>query len=551
MSKDVAAKAWTTLFTWSNGSVSSAPQPSPPSGVSFPLTAALANGGDASGQQWLPPVPYSGQVSGKIISSGGYFQESTYSTSLAWAGRFDIFLLGDGWEGADSGGTYDRGMMVDAIQQMMNVTGYTPCRVWQYNIYENALLTASAPYNSYYPTVASKKWLLYAAANQTGSPVSTGIGSYYSTNWSVAYPGTVNGVTADQQISPGRTTAAYDGNPEDLMQYAAAYFIELTVARHSSFTGVVCGTIPASGYTDPRWYPTLSTGNNDDANKAPNLDAIFLDNLFLVPQHAGYYDLANNYGTYNFTSPVIPWFARGAQHFMNRYQQILAACYPARRYHRIGNIAHFPYVYQANPSTFAALIAGLSGYLDGGLIEGLIVNGSGFDNGYGTAATIAAVQAIVDFCSGPKLPVVHASPTNLTDYQTARYALGVAHMARAPCCLTAAGSYQVENAMYPDEYGGNPGTDVPKGWLGAPVGTRPTAPAVNGMWVAEYAHGVVILNPTGNNAQTVTLSQINAYLGETLSLAFILGVQVPSINTGASFSSATISARDALFLRKV
>ena len=551
MSKSVVSKVWSALYTHTDGSVGSAPSPPPPTGASFPLTAAIANGGNSSGQQWLPPTPYSSQVTGKIMSSGGYFQESTFSTCLAWAGRFDYWILGDNWEQADSGSTYDRGLMVDAAQQVMNVAGFTPCHVWQYDIYEGVFLTAVQPYNSFFPTVDSKKWLLYAAANQSGSPVPDQYGGgEYSTNWAVAYPGTVNGVAADQQISPGRTTATYDGNPEDLMQYSAAYFIELHIARHTAFTGSVCGTIAASGYTDSRWYPTLSSGSNNDANKAPNLAGFFEDNLYLYPQTSGFYDLANNYPQYVTNSPVIPWFARGAQHFHNRTQLILAECYPSRTYQRAGNIAHFPYVYLANTSTFTTLLAGLYGYLDGGLIEEMIVSGSGFDNGYGTAASIAAVQAIVNFASGPKAIIVHGVPTSSTDYATGRYTLGVALMARALTCLSIAGNYQIQAAMYLDEFGGNPGTNVPKNWLGAPVGSPPTAAAVSGVWITEYANGVALLNPTGNGSKTITLAQINSYLGRTGTLSYIQGVQAPTINPGGTFSSATIAARDGLLLLK-
>jgi hypothetical protein len=510
---------------------------------------AMCTSGDASGSQSLPPVPYTGQVSGKVMSSAGYFQESTYSNPIPWCGRFDVCLINLNWEQSDSGGTHDRGLLVDAIQQIMHVGTNNPTEVWQYHIYEYVAKANGAPYNSYYPTVQSEKWMLYGASNQSGTPVTDSYSSsQYSANWAVAYPGTVNGVAADQLISPGRTVAQYDGQPEDLLQYAAAYFIEETVARHTPFTGVVCGTIPASAYSDSRWYPTLTTGANHDAMKAPNIGAICTDNLFCIPQTAGYYDLANSYAADDYGSAVTPWFARGAQHFKERSQQILAACYPGRTYHNVGNIGQFLKTYLNNPSQFSTRMAGLAGYLDGGLLEGTVGASWSCETEYGTALTIEAVQAVMDFCIGPKLVAVHGYPSSSTDYQTGRYTLGIALMARALCCLSVVNSYKISDQMYLDEFGGNPGTNVRKGWLGAALGSRPTAAAVNGVWIARYANGVVLLNPRGNNSQTVTLSQINAYLGASLSLHFIQGVQDTSVNPGGTFSSAVIADHDALLL---
>lgn len=521
-------------------------------GINFPRTAAVAIDGDASNNQTYPPTPYSNQITGKVISVSGFFAESSYSTILAWLGRFDIVLIGADYEGWDQNSTYDRGLLVDAIRQVTHVTGFNPTEVWQYGMYEERFTNnGNQPYNTLFLTIDAQKWGLYGQPNQGGSPVSDQFGGGYSTNWAVAWPGTVNGVAADQQISPGRTTAHLDGSAEDLTQYAAAYFVEVLIARHSSLTTVVDGTIAASAYTDPRFYPNLSSGALHDAMKAPNLGAIFSDNLYTYPQTTGYYDLANSYGAYVTNSPTTPWLVRGAQHFKSRTQQLFAQCYPSRTYINVGNIGQWLSEYWNNQSTFTtqSKCGGISGYLHGGLFEATIGPTWSFEHTYGTVPTILSYQAVIDFCSAPKKCIIHSYPTNSTDYQTARYGLGICLMADGYYAASIAGNYNGANAMWMDEFGGNPGTNVGKGWLGQRVGSRPSAAGINGCWIADFQHGTCVLNPKGNGIQTITNTQINNFLGTSYTFSFIEGIQVPSINTGATMASVTLQAGDAIILR--
>lgn len=523
----------------------------PPASVSlaYPRTAAIATSGDSTGNQSYPSIPYSGQVTGKIISSTGFFQESTYSTPVAWLGRFDVCLIGGNWEGWDGSGTYDRGLLVDAIKQITHVTGYSSCAVWQYTNYEERQTNnGNAPYNTMNPVIDTEQWLLYGAANQSGSPVADSFGGGNSTNWAVAWPSAVGSTAADQQFSPARTTATYDGQPEDLTQYAAAYFIELFLARHSSLTTIASGTIVASQYTDSRFYLTLAIGPNDDAMKAPNMDAIYTDNLFCVPQTAGYYDLQNSYGfNYNNITPT-PWLLRGAQHFRARYQAIASRCYPGRTYLNVANIAQFPETYWINQSTFPTAASGLANTMHGGLLEALIGASYSFDLSYGGVATIKSYQWVVDFCISPKQVIVHGFPSSATDWQTARYTLAVSLMGEGPCCLSVAGDYKANSQMWLDEFGGNPGTSIGKGWLGNPISSRPSAAAVNGVWVRDFDNGTAICNPRGNGAQSITAAQLNTYLGQNYTYSFFTGVQNPSLNSGGAVSTINLADPDGVVI---
>ena len=541
MSKGVNPRDWNgSLYTQSDGSITSYP-PAAPAGLGFPRTAGIFNGGD----QTYAPTPYAGQTSGKVISSTGFFQESTPSNPVAWMGRFNIALIGGNYEGWTAGATLDRGLLVDAIQQMTNVSGYQPCCVWQYVDYDDRITsgvaTKNAPEESFYPYIDSNKWLLYTGPNQTGSPVSNFFGNGNTTNWSVAWPGTVNGVAADQGISPGRMTSPFDGLKEDFLQAAAAYFCELYIARHTAFTGAVCGPIPASKYTDSRWYPNLVIGPNYDQMKAPNLGGIFVDNQFFYPRDTGYYDLASSYGA-STSSPTTPWLARGHQHFKSRTSVLASACYPNRAPpYRVGNIGTLLYIWQASSSNFSAASNAISGYQDGGIWEA--PSSSGFESSYGTAATIHAYQAAMDFCSGPKQIVVACYPSSLTDYQTARAWLGITLMDNGYFNATISSSgYSVSSNVWLDEVGGNPGTNIGKEWLGQPNGSRPTAAAISGCWVRDFTHGTVILNPRNNGSQTITAAQLNAFLGKSYSYSFFQGVQNPTLNSGAAMSSVTLNA---------
>lgn len=512
----------------------------------FPRTAALANGGDQS----YSPVPYSSQVTDRQITSAGFFQESSYSNPVPWLGRFDIALIGGNYEGWDETSTYDRGLLVDAIQQICNVAGFVPASIWQYIDYDDRITnghTLNAPEESFYPTIDNEKWLLYGAPQQAGTPVENFAGNGYTTNWAVAWPGTVNGVAADHGISPGRTTSPYDGLSEDFMQGAAAYFCEVYLARHSSFTGVVSGTISASAISDSRYYPNLVGRTLNDAMKAPNLGAFFVDNQFFYPRDAGYYDLANNYVN-SATSAAAPWLARGHQHFKRRMDTLVSAAYPGRTIYRVGNFGSLLYYWQANGQSFTGLSNALQGYQDGGLLE-LFVSSAGFAHQYGTVTAIKAYQAALDFCSGPKQVALHGVMSSSTDYQTARYTLGITLMGDGFCVLNN-GSYAASDAVWLDEFGGNPGTNTAKGWLGYRVGSRPTAAAVNGIWIAEFDHGVAICNPAGNGLRTITATQINTYLNGSYAYSYIQGVQDPATNPGGTFSQATLADADGLLLLK-
>ncbi len=532
--------------------------PSNASVAGYPRTYALAISGDASGNQNLPPVPYSSQVTGNQINSSGYFPSATYgSDPCAWAGRYDAVLLGANWEGADSSGTYDRALMVDAIKQICGLqTPYLPTYCIQYDIMESMhQATITTPTSGYATNAALanqvntlKTWL-YSAASQGGSIVTGPPGSpspFGETNWAV-------NVSTDSQYSPGRGTAYYNGLSEDFPQFAGAYHSDLHFLRHISVATVVSGTIAAAAYKDPRFYPLSSGYSNDDANKAPNMDAIYYDNSFCYPRYTGFYDLVNSYSANSYGTIMGPAMARGLQHVYARFKAIMAVGYPTRTFGVGGNIGvSLLYIWQNETTAFFNSVISELGSLDHALFENVIAaSGTTFESTYGTNQLILGIQAIISGLS-IKVPGIGITPASATDYQTMRHGLAAAAMAGA---YGGGGtSYQISAAMWPDEQGGNPSTNIPKNWLGAQVGPAPTAPAVNGIWVREFSNGVVLDCPRGNTGVSISLAQINTYLGTSLTLNHFTGVQNSSLNSGGTFSSwtpaSTSSAGDGLFLVK-
>ena len=547
MTKNVTAKVWSALYSWSDGSLSSAPQAPPPSsGVPFPRTALLAIGGDQS--YGYSTTPYLSQVTGHQIGSTGYFPDSTYQNPVSWMGRFDAVLIGGNYEGWSTSSGMDRADLVEAIKQIL-YPSFVPTVVAQYSIFETTG-GSTAPNPAWYTEVANETWSLYSSANSSGSKVVSGAG--YEVNWAVAWPNAVGSVAADNYFVVNRVTAP-DSTVEGPCEWNADYHLTRVITKIASYTGTVSGTIPAAAYIDPRQSGWNNGGACNDHDRAPNLDGVYTDNNFAAPRYAGYYDLTNNYPANNYGSVACPWLVRGVHHWHARAQVDYARAYPGRTYYNFCNFASWDFSF-AN-GDFSTMSAGLTNYMHGGVQEGAF----GYSwsliaaQGGGWLKTLQAYNALMDFCLAPKILWfggyanwnADSSPTppanGNTSYQQMRHILATALMDNGYCFVDDGGNYEAQGSIWWDEFGGNPGTNIPKGWLGYPLSpNRPGAAGVNGVWIRDFTNGVVLCNPAGNGAQTITLAQINAYLGKSYTLSFINGLQNPSVNSGGTFSSFTL-----------
>jgi hypothetical protein len=106
----------------------------------------------------------------------------------------------------------------------------------------------------------------------------------------------------------------------------------------------------------------------------------------------------------------------------------------------------------------------------------------------------------------------------------------------------------VANRRWFDEYD-NAGAGV--GYLGQPIagamGAAQTAAWSKGVWMREFKNGVVLWNPKGNGAQTVSVSGLVSPSGHG-GLKHIAGTQDPTVNNGAAATSVALNDRDGVIL---
>lgn len=530
MTKSVISKSY-TLQRWSDGSLRSAPE-----GPNFPRTALIAIGGD---QGYGSATAYLTQVTGHQIGSNGFFPESAFVNPVQWIGRFDLAILGGNWENWTTSGGRDRADLVEAIKQIQLPVSLSS-KVYLYHVFERAHQTLSAnPYPTWNATVSSESWYLYNAAAQGGAPIVTSDDATQNVvNYAVAYPGAVGGTAAGVNFTPNRLTAP-DGTVEGPTSYFADYIAMLTYSRQSGYSGSASGVIAPSLLTDSRFssFPARM--------KAPNLDGIYTDNNFAAPRTAGFYDLAHNAGVNDFVAPTGSYLVRGTRHVHTRFQHQLSVAYPGRVYNTICNFASWAPSFASGLTNFNAMSAAFAGTDNGGVLEGFIGKSFGPEATFGWDVARQYYFAMLDYCLTPKHVMVDVAAT-ITDFQTARYGICTALLGDGYIGVEPNAGYDYSQVIWPDELGGNPGTNIALHWLGNRVGIRPSVAYINGVWAAEFDNGIALVNPKGNGSQTVTAAQLLAFG----SLAFFQGVQDATLNSGASFSSITLAASDGVLLMK-
>jgi hypothetical protein len=135
-----------------------------------------------------------------------------------------------------------------------------------------------------------------------------------------------------------------------------------------------------------------------------------------------------------------------------------------------------------------------------------------------------------------------------SDYQLVRYSLGFTLMRNgwAQYAISSTGQDSVDpsnTSTFPvfDEFWG--GSLNTAGYLGSPASTAQGAEQSSswqqGVWRRDFENGIVLVNPTGNGTQTVSLGGTFYHLH---------GTQAPSINNGAAVTSVTIAAGDGVIL---
>lgn len=255
--------------------------------------------------------------------------------------------------------------------------------------------------------------------------------------------------------------------------------------------------------------------------KNSSIDGFYTDTVYWKPRDKGDW---NRDGTVdnNSDAKVSGWFREGYAAFFGTLRKQL----PAEKL-QLGNISDW--------GASDANLSHLTGTLDGGLIEGMI----GFDwspeKWGGWHEMMRWYRKALNATKGPRMAVFHQVGP-ITDYQAMRYGLASALMDDGYY------SFNGGHASGGDSgYGDAPWFDEYDADLGRPLGGPSTTAWKQGVYRRDYENGIVIVNPKGNGAQTLSLEDTFQKLS---------GTQAPSVNNGQKVTSVTLADRDGIILKR-
>jgi len=266
----------------------------------------------------------------------------------------------------------------------------------------------------------------------------------------------------------------------------------------------------SSGYTAIDWMTRFFVSSY--AQSTPAIDGFFMDNVFWRPYING--DWNRDGVVDSQTDPTVQsWFRQGYA----RYFTLLKSLMPGK--YQLGNIGDWG---QSNST-----ITEYQGLSNGGVLEGYIGKSWSVETWAGWSATLAQYRKVMSAVAPPAL-VIFNQWGSRTDYQGARYGLATCLMDDGYWSFTD-NTQLYYGVVWFDELDNNLGNGS----------TKPTAAWQKGVWRRDFDNGIVLVNPKGNGAQTVTLE--TAYVK-------IKGTQDPVTNSGATVTSVTLKDRDGIIL---
>lgn len=451
----------------------------------------------------------------------------TYGSSFqAFAAKVHMAILGGAWQGWQAGTGYSKEQVIGSIKAQSHVN----TRVFQYVVLNevfNSSYTSSNGVPAWYNQVAARNWWLYAVGTQ-GTPVTD---PQSAQKWLVD-------IGPNTPVDPSTGLKPYE--------WAANYFNGLF------HTGAVSGNSPA-----------------------PSLDGFFLDNILIDPSNGGG-NVANG-----------DWLRNGTTQAHNAATTYDAVMSGERLFYtylqsvwpgslQLGNAGNtfglaVGNTYSAtDPALNSQILSGtspLSGIMQGGDFEHAIGKSYSVENwggalemqqyyrtamaNYGGARLMLFSQGNVQANGSDPLTFVNGVPATYSPaWQGARYGITAALMNNG-YYFADVGIYDAEtvaNRRWFDEYD-NAGKGV--GYLGQPVagsaGAVQTGAWNNGVWLREFQYGVVLWNPKGNGAKTVSVSSLVSPSGHT-GLKHIAGTQSPAVNTGLAATTVSLNDRDGVIL---
>lgn len=466
------------------------------------LVPAHAFAQESGGQDNTSPEHYDPAYPRLGLYAIGYDQ--TFKPAV-WPvfGKFHVVIMGGAWEVWGDSRAYTREDVVSGIKSSSTVG----TKVFQYVLYASEYPSGQG-FNIGEPAwvdlVDLKNWWLYKNG-ASGPRVPT---SYYNSNF--------NEVNLTRFAPPDATTGLRP------FEMAANFAYNLYYAGTEAH---------------PR-------------NAAPSLDGFYQDNVFWKPRVNGDWNRDGVSDSQN--DPTVQfWYRQGEADFPNEMRNLspdlLVIC----------NNADWPLATNSgNPGD----IAPLTSTYNGGILEGLLGASYAIEHSAGFATAMEWYRYTMKTTRPPKLEIINHE--NLTANGADPYDAAPYHALRYGLCLTLMndGYYNGDSVHHHsaaladiywfDEYDGG---GIGEGYLGQPVkgstGAVQTRARWNhgpmGVWAREFDGGIAILNPRGNGAQTISLSD----LGGAGKWKHIQGTQDPVTNDGTLVTSdITLADRDGLIL---
>jgi hypothetical protein len=436
-------------------------------------------------------------------------------------------VIGGTYEGWQKGAGYSKETVIANIKSQ----SFVSTRVFQYvdlNELYNSTYAGENGFPTWYTQVNARNWWLHPSTT-TGTPVTD---PESAQKWLVD-------MAPNVPVDPATGLGPY--------QWAAKYVDDLFRLGHYSGTSA-----------------------------APELDGFFLDNVLIDPSNGGGNAANGDWlrtGTTQAHNAATTYTAVMAGE--KSYFSYLESVWPGSL--QLGNVGNtfgtaVGGTYSATDATLnSQVLAGtspLSGVMQGGDFEHAIGKSYSVETWGGAPAMQQWYRTVMTNLGGPKLllfsqgnvqangsvPVTFNAAQQPATYSAAwqgeRYGITAALMNN--------GYYFADNGVYDaetvanrrwfDEYD-NAGAGV--GYLGQPVarslGNPQTAAWSSGVWMREFKNGVVLWNPKGNGAKTVTVSGLVSTSGHT-GLKHIAGKQETTVNNGKAVTSVTLQDRDGVIL---
>ena len=479
-----ASIAWVVALTACGGS---GDQPAPDAGATQPadaatdvyqnLTDAYQDSTDASPSGLSAFDPPYPRVASYRI--GG---SQTYGPAFqTWASKQAVVILGGNWEGWENSGR-DREAIVESIKSQSTIG----TKVLQYNICDNVdFVTPSQP--TWKAQVDANNWYLYAKGTSGTKATNFYSSDFWQTN-STTY------------VTP-------DANGH-MLEDAFAIF------------------------TDAE-YRTGST-----KNAAKSLDGHYHDNVLFVARTDGDFDR-------NGTTDSAKDFGLAWRTGLRRYFDELAKIDP--NLIRFANLDDMGELGITDPTDTAAA-APLDGILHGALLEGFMGATWANETWAGWTVAMNEYRFRENMTIAPHLAVAGhmnvaangSDPSDATPWRAMRYGMASVALEDGYYAYSPSNGYSDSDLYSFDELGGNDG-GPPIGYLGWPTEAPPKSAWKQGVWRRDFDHGIVLVNPKGNGAQTVSLGGTFKHL---------VGKQNPALNDGSSVTSVTLADRDGLVLLK-